>query len=290
MTTLFWALLFALGIALCFDWLTRPLPAPAPGARVALLRPLRDRLARAGVREAAVRLDVFLLLTLGAGLGVAFVTQVIAGWSVVSLALGLVGASLPLLFYSREAERRGEAVQAALVEAIGQLRDANRAGHTIGPGLELLATHGPVLLRPAFARLVRDSYQVGFQRAVTTWQDELADPLADTVATTLRLADRTGGDALSEVLDQLARATRGEQRTLREQRAHQARTKVQARVIAVMPLLLLVSLKWVSPAYMAVFDGGGQVVLLVCLLLIVAGYAAMLRLGRIDGAERTLRP
>jgi tight adherence protein B len=282
------ALLFALGVGLLFDWLTRPV-APAVGGGI-VRRRLRALLTRAGVREEDVREDVFALLTLGAGAVAALVAQALAGWGLVSLVAGLIGASAPILFFARKGERRAAAVEAALVDAIAQLRDSNRAGKTLEPGLALLAESGPDILRPHFARLVRDLHQRDFARALAVWQRDLANPLADTVATTLRLAHRTGGDALSEILDQLVRATRGELRMLREQRANQARTVAQARVIALMPLVLLLALRRASPEYMAPFEGGGQLVLVVALLLVVGGYAAMLRLGRVARPGRTVRP
>ncbi len=74
-----------------------------------------------------------------------------------------------------------------------------------------------------------------------------------------------------------------------ELRAYQARTVLSARIVAAIPLVVLVLIRRVNPSYLAVFeDLTGQLLLAGCLVSVAVGYAAMVRLTRLPGNERVL--
>ena len=96
--------------------------------------------------------------------------------------------------------------------------------------------------------------------------------------------------------DLLAKASQPAEITTRpegftgELRAYQAQTVMSARVVAAMPVLVLVVIRQVNPRYLAVFnDWSGQVLLALCLVSIVIGYVSMLWLTRIPGERRIFR-
>src|SRR5207248_1136995 len=157
-------------------------------------------------------------------------------------------------YYLQRHDRRRAAVQRALVEAIGQLRDGIRTGLSVPEALRGLAESGPEVLRPEFARLVRELGMAPFEDALSGMQARLADPLFDTVAAALLLNDRIGGRNVSQVLDRLAHATREQLRVQEELRAYQARNVLSARIVAAVPLVVLVVIRQINPAYLAVFD------------------------------------
>ena len=122
-------------------------------------------------------------------------------------------------------------------------------------------------------------------------RERLADPLFDVVAATLLLNDRVGAERLSAVLDRLAHATRAQLRVQEELRAHQARNVLSARIVAAVPLVVLVAIRQLNPAYLAVFDDwSGQLVLAGCVVSVAVGYAAMRWIARLPGEQRVLRP
>jgi Flp pilus assembly protein TadB len=91
------------------------------------------------------------------------------------------------------------------------------------------------------------------------------------------------------VLDDLAAAIRAEAQTLREIRARQAQQRLSAGLVAAAPLVILVAIRQTNPAYLAPFDTPlGQGVLGLALLLISAGYVAMVRLARPPAGTRLL--
>ena len=276
-----------LGLAVFFvyDGLTRP---PTPQVETRERTRLDESLLRAGLPDVKPR--EFALFSLACGLAAAIVSQILLGWGIVSLLALLFGLAAPLAYYAHRHDSRRAQVQTALVEAIAQLRDAIRSGLSVQEALVGLARVGPEALRPEFVTLVRDMQLDGGEAGLVAMRDRLADPLFDIVAATLILNDRLGGRNVSQVLDELAETTRAQLRVQDELRAHQAQTVLSARVVAVMPLIVLIIIRQMNPRYLAIFnDWSGQVILALCVLSIAIGYGAMLWITRLPAERRILR-
>jgi tight adherence protein B len=285
------SLLFGAGIALLYDGLTSPArPAPPAGAATfggRWLRRVEEFLVRAGLHDVTPR--DFLVFSLGAGVIAGLAAQLVLGWGVVTLLATFLGTVGPFAYYLHRHDRRRAVLQEGLADAIAQLRDAIRTGLSVQEALLGLAQHGPEPLRPEFARLVRASRFDGFAAALETMRARLADPLFDVVAVTLELNDRLGGRNVSQVLDRLVHTTRAQLQVQRELRAYQARNVTSARIIAALPLLLLVAIRRLNPSYVAIFDSPwGQLLLAGCLVSIGLGYAGMLWLTRFPADQRVL--
>lgn len=224
------------------------------------------------------------------GVVAAVVTQAFLGWPAVSLAAGIVGALVPSWVARQRDERRREAVEDAVVEAVAVLRDGSRVGIGLEDGLRALARTGPLALRPTFRALARDLRLAGFEEAVTRAREQVAHPSFDMLCAALLMSYRVGGRNLSDVLDGLARSVRGTARARREVRAQQAEQVLSARVIAALPLVLIVAIRATNPGYLEVFSTpGGQLALAVCLVSVAVGYAGMLRAMALPGRDRVLR-
>jgi tight adherence protein B len=285
MIPLLLSITFGAGVYLVYEGFTSPQPR-AFGAW--WLRPVEGTLARAGLRDATPR-DV-MLFSLGAGLLSGGVTQLILGWGVVSLLAAGLGVVAPLAYFVRRHDRRRHEIQAALVEAIGQLRDAIRTGLSVPEALVGLARGGPSVLRPELTTLVRETRLMGFEAAIGAMQDRLVDPVFDVVAASLVLNDRLGGRNVSQVLDRLAHATRAQLRIHDELRALQARNVLSARIVAAMPLIVLIAIRQLNPGYLSIFnEWSGQLLLAGCLVSIFVGYASMRWMTRLPSERRVLR-
>ncbi|MGE3795309.1 MAG: type II secretion system F family protein [Dehalococcoidia bacterium] len=277
-----YSLLLGIGLLLIFLALTSKRPerarradAPATaGGWVAALPDAGGRLAFAGA----------------VGVVAAVMTQMFLGWPALSLAAGIVGALVPSWVARQRDEHRLEAVEDAVVEAVAVLRDGSRVGIGIEDGLRSLARTGPLALRPAFRALARDLRLAGFEEAVTRARAQVAHPAFDMLSAALLMSYRVGGRNLSEVLDGLGRSVRGTARARREVRAQQAEHVLSARVIAALPLVLIVAIRATNPGYLEVFSTpGGQLALAACLVSVAVGYAGMLRATVLPGRERVLR-
>lgn len=300
MIPLLLSLAFGAGVYLLYDGFTRPLPHPSDeGADVHVSRArttgwaldqlaaAHEFLARAGLR--GVTPNAFAAFAAVSGLASGLLAQLLLGWPLVSLLALLGGAALPLAYYLHRHDQRRAAVQEALADAIAQLRDGIRAGLSVEEALRGLANNGPEVLRGEFAALVRDARLHGFAPAVEASRERLADPVFDTMAAALILNDQLGGRNVGAVLDRLATATRAQLAIQHELRAQQARNVWAARIVAGVPVVVLVAIRGVNPGYLAIFDSlWGQLLLAGCGLSIALGYGAMLWSTRLPGERRVL--
>ena len=109
------------------------------------------------------------------------------------------------------------------------------------------------------------------------------------VSAALLMSHRVGGRNLSTVLEALSRSVRQTIQVEQELRAHQAKNVLSARIIAALPLGLILVIRGLNPGYLDVFSSAqGQGILALCLLSVAVGYAGMLRATRLPDEERVL--
>lgn len=280
------SLLLAVGLLLVFlSATTRWAPARDEQSRPSTLRAFLDRngAGQVGVRD-------FVLLSTAAGMALALAGQLALGWAMVSAAAFLLGLTLPAWYLTNRHQRERTEKQSALAEAVDSLRSAVRAGMSVEEVLASLARSGPEVLRPPLTDLVRDLRVSGFEEAIRRAREPIADPVFDMVAAALLMSHRVGGRNLSTVLEALSRSVRQTIQVEQELRAHQAKNVLSARIIAALPLALILIIRGLNPAYLDVFSSAtGQAILALCLLSVAVGYAGMLRATRLPGEERVLQ-
>jgi tight adherence protein B len=279
--------LFAAGVWLAHEAWTTP-ATPEWGKPRSRWRLLEEFLHQAGLHDVTPR--DFVLFSLGGGVLVGAATQLVMGWPLVSGVAALLGAGLPYLCYATRHESRVGRVQTELADAMDLLRDSIRAGGDVLQGMTALSEFGPPLLRPEFERTVQlIAHGSTLRAALLGMRERLADPVFDTCVATLLLNENLGSGQLGLVLAELADAVRDELRVRAEQRSRQLQMVWSARVIAVLPLVVLAAIRTVSPHYLDVFDSGiGQLVLGACALSVVLGYVAMRWTSRLPIDERVL--
>jgi tight adherence protein B len=253
--------LFGLGLLFVFDGLVRP------HARIDASRRLRTL----GPRSVAG--------AVGVALG-----YIATGWPIAAIAAGLVAAAVPEMIRRSREERARLERREAIAEVSSRLRDAIRSGIGLADALGNVAGRAPASLRSDLRRLVSETRVSGLGEAVGAFADRVGDPSADLFASALVTAERLGSRNLSEVLDALAESTTAQAAAVREARARQTQNRVSARIVAAVPILLLLAIRQANPAYLAPFQtASGQAILAFAFALIWAGYVAMQRAARIEG-------
>ncbi len=226
----------------------------------------------------------------GAGLAASVVALLFVGSLAVAALAGVAGvAAWPIALRNR-ARRDARRRRACWPEAVDLLAGALRTGETLPGALGVVAERGPEPLCPAFRRVVADHRLHGdLDAALVRLAEELADPVADQVSATLRIAHRVGGRETIRVLRTLGAFIREDLAVRAEIEARQSWTRVAARVAAAAPWLVLL-LVTTRPEAAAAYDSGpGVVVLLVGAAATVTGYRLMVAVGRLPEPHR-LRP
>ncbi|GAB3191621.1 type II secretion system F family protein [Geodermatophilus arenarius] len=276
-----------LGVGLLLVWRSGP---RAPQRRAVPRRP--GRRARLLAEAGLTGINPAQLVALQAGLGLLALVVVLltTGTVTVSLAFGVFAAALPPVQVRRLAARRRADLREVWPEVVDNLASAVRAGLSLPESLAALATRGPEVLRPPFARFAADHRSTGrFGESLDRLKADLADPVGDRIVETLRVAREVGGSDLGRVLRTLAGFLREDARARAELETRQGWVVQAARLAVAAPwavLLLLATQSTTLAAYdsplgTALLLGGG----VVCLV----AYRLMMRIGRLPQDVRVLQ-
>jgi Flp pilus assembly protein TadB len=209
------------------------------------------------------------------------------GWPTAALAGAIVGAVVPGALRRSRAERARLERREGVAEVSSRLRDSIRSGIGISDALAQTAETAPAAIRGELRRLVSQARVSGIPEAADAFAERVTDPSAALLASALATSERLGPRNLSDVLEALAEATTAQAAAVREATARQTRNRISARIVAAVPLLLLLAIRRANPAYLAPFaESAGQAVLAFAFALIGAGYVLMRRAARIEGRFR----
>jgi tight adherence protein B len=200
------------------------------------------------------------------------------------------GAWLPFALRRRARERVAAQRREAWPDAIDSLASGVRAGLSLPEALADLGRRGPIPLQPAFREFAADlRSDADFGLASEQLKVRLADPVADRVVESLRVARDVGGTDLGRLLRTLSTSIREESRLRAEVASRQSWTINSARLAVVAPWLTLAVLALRPRTLVAYGSPAGAVVIAVAVLTCAVAYRLMIRIGRLPVEERVLR-
>jgi tight adherence protein B len=153
-----------------------------------------------------------------------------------------------------------------------------------------LGVRGPEPLRPAFDRFAADYRATGrFGECLDRLKAQLADPVADRIVESLRVAREVGGTDLGRLLRTLSQFLREDARTRAELETRQGWTVSAARLALAAPWVVLALLALRAETVRAYDSPAGVAVLAVGGGLSLMAYRVMLRIARLPEEGRVLR-
>lgn len=249
---------------------------------------LRARLALAGM--ATLPPTGFIAISVLIGLVLGMLAQAVLGVVALAAAAGTVGALAPMMAVTLRARSRRRASRTVWPDAVDQLVSAVRSGLALPDSVSTLAHTGPTATREAFAGFERDYRATGnFSRSVDALKESLADPVADRILETLRMAREVGGSDLTLVLRSLSTYLREESAIRSEVEARQSWVTNAARLGVAAPWIVLLLLASRPEAAQAYNSPSGVTVIIVGLAVSVLAYRAMRALGRLPEEKRWFR-
>jgi tight adherence protein B len=227
--------------------------------------------------------------SVGSAVVVAAAALIVTAVPMVALLAGAASASVPVVLLRRRIVQQGKARQDSWPDAVDQLASAVRAGLALPEAVGDLARRGPEPLRMSFAEFEAEYRATGsFPRALDALQDALADPVADRVCASLRIARDVGGSDLGHVLRTLSALLREDLRTRGDISARQSWTVNAARISVAAPWLTLALLCTRPEAVAAFTSWAGTLVLAASAGVSVIAYRLMKRLGKLPTPERVI--
>ncbi|TAM68674.1 MAG: type II secretion system protein F [Microbacteriaceae bacterium] len=249
---------------------------------------LHVQLAQAGL--SSVSPGAFLAVCMLTGIVAAALAQALIGVAALAIAAAAAGAGLPwLLVRWRRIVRRRES-RTVWPDVVDHLVSAVRSGLALPDSVGALAHIGPAATRAAFAEFERDYRATGtFSNCVDRLKEVLADPVADRILETLRMAREVGGSELTAVLRGLAANLREEAAIRAEVEARQSWVVNAARLGVAAPWIVLVLLASRPEAALAYNTPIGTAVIGCGLALSIVAYRLMIALGRLPEEKRWFR-
>jgi len=281
----FLGLLFGVGVVLVWRSVTVP---PVRSSRRGVRDRLAELLAQAGVEGVTPGALVASCVGLGA-VGFLFVAAVSRS-VVIGGFFGAMAAYVPLALVRFRQRRRRVELRELWPEVVDNLASGVRAGLSLPEAVAQVGVRGPEQLRRPFQRFAEDYRATGqFMDCLDRLKHALADPVADRIVESLRMAREVGGSDLGRLLRTLSAFLREDARTRAELETRQGWTVNGARLAVAAPWIVL-ALLCVNPEAVAAYDTtAGFVLLAGGAAVSLAAYRAMLRIGRLPDEERVLR-
>ena len=278
------ALGLALGIGLVLS--VSPWFWPGTGApRDARPGVLRDRLTQAGLARVSPGIVAAVCGTLALTAGAA--AHAAIGVVALSLAVAGVAAMVPVVAIGSRARARRRATRVVWPDVVDQLVSAVRSGLGLPEALASLADSGPEITRGPFDEFTRRHRSTGnFSFAVDELKLQLADPVADRLLETLRMAREVGGTELTSVLRTLGAQLRQESAIRSEVEGRQSWVVNAARLGVAAPWIVLLLLATRPEAAEAYNSPEGVALVVGGLVVSTLAYRLMLRVGRLPEERR----
>lgn len=200
-------------------------------------------------------------------------------------ALGAVaGAWLPRYLARHLRARRLRRFDAQLPDALLALGSALRAGASLQAGLRQIVAESQAPLAQEFSLMLREQrFGLGMDQSLANLHTRVPTEAASLVVAALRIAADTGGN-LAETLERIGGTVRARLHMEGRIRALTAQGRLQSRVVAALPWLLIAALDRLEPEAMRQLwtTPEGWTVLMLVASLDVLGLWMIARIVRID--------
>lgn len=230
---------------------------------------------------------VVIVGSFGAGLFTAALAWVLTQVPVLAVLAGVAAAGAPVLWLRARSLRLLRTRRGLWPDVCDLLIASVRAGMSLPDAVGSLADSAPVTLRPAFAVFARDIAASGhFDSAATRLKTALADPIADRIIETLRMARQVGGTELVTVLRALGASVRADAALRGEVEARQSWIRGAAVLGVIAPWVILGMLAMRPEGARAYSSPEGVILITVGALVSFAAYRVMIRIGRLPEPRR----
>lgn len=281
--TALWGAVLAAGILLAVSpWVWPRSAGPAP-------RRTDDRtsrlLAEAGFAQVSpMKLVVACCACAVLAGAVVWVFLPVAALAIVATA---AGGGAPVLWLRARRTRIARSRRGLWPDVCDLLIASVRAGMSLPDAVASLSDSAPTALRPPFAAFARDLAASGhFSSSSVRLKAALADPVADRIVETLRMARDVGGSELTPVLRALSASVRADAVLRAEVEARQSWIRGAAVLGVVAPWAILALLALRPEGAEAYSSPEGIVLILAGGAVSFVAYRIMLRIGRLPESRR----
>ena len=274
----------AAGLLLCASpwlWPTRERTVE-PRSRAGALTSLLEEAGLGGIRSRTLVMVVLALAAVAAS-----VVWLLTGLAALAMIAAIAAAAAPLTYLRGRRLRLRKARRQLWPDVCDLLIAAIRVGLSLPDAVAGLADSAPQAVRPAFAVFARDLRATGrFESSLDRLKSTLADPIADRIIKTLRMARQVGGTDLTGVLRALSSSVRADAALRGEVEARQSWIHGAAVLGVVAPWVILGLLVMRPEGAEAYGTPEGVLVIVAGAAISVLAFRVMVRVGRLPEPKR----
>jgi tight adherence protein B len=261
------------------EWMNTRIEKFAWGSSIA------KELARADIK---LKVGEFLAFAAGVSLLIAVVAYVVSQGSLIFAGAGfIVGAFLPRIYVNIQKSKRLVRFNDQLADMLNLMVNGLRAGYSTMQAMEAVAKELPPPISDEFRRVVQEM-QLGItmEAALDNLLRRIPSLDLDLVITAMNVQREVGGN-LAEILSTISHTIRERVRVKGEIRVLTAQQVYSGRLLAIMPIILLLLMYLLNREYVELFWTGetallGYIALGAAAVLITAGYFTMNRISNIE--------
>lgn len=203
---------------------------------------------------------------------------------ILGLLFGVLALMLPSKLVLIMREKRRQKFNFQLVEALGSMSNALRAGFSINQAFETVIENGENPISQEFDVMLQQM-RVGmnFYDALQSLDKRVGSDDLTLVVTAIDIARRTGGN-LTEIFDKISITIRERMRIERRVMTLTAQGRLQGIIVACMPVVLGGLMTFIKPGLMIPFykSVNGMVSIGIIALLITVGWLVIRKIIKID--------
>lgn len=204
--------------------------------------------------------------------------------TVLGLTFGLLALLAPARLLDVLRDRRRNKFNMQLVEALGSMSNALRAGFSINQAFETVVQNGEKPISQEFGVMLQQM-RVGmnFYDALQSLDKRIGSDDLTLVVTSIDIARRTGGN-LTEIFDKISLTIRERMRIERRVQTLTAQGRLQGIIVACMPVLLGTAMTFIKPDLMIPFfqSVNGMLAIGIMVTLIAVGWFFISKIIKID--------
>ncbi len=226
-------------------------------------------------------------ISLGSGIASFSLLFLITNVFIVSVIPAVMIGILPRTYFSRKRAKISDERVHAWPDALRTLIAGISSSQSLHQALRSLSTGGPAPLRPVFQKYSRLTQALDQKSALEVVKEELADPMSDRIIEILISAIEAGPGVVLDILRDLAESTTRDLQLREHIETMQVEQKLNARIVFVMPYMLLIMMVTSSPIIRDFYkEPIGVIVILFGTGVLVAGMLMIQKLGKIPLEQR----
>ena len=178
-----------------------------------------------------------------------FILVIIGLSKIICFVCAVVFALLPMLFVRHKKKKRKSKLESQLLEAIGVLENALKAGHSFQSAMNSIATDMDAPISEEFGRVFRETQRgMTLEESMNRMVERTDSDDLDMLCTAIVIQRKVGGN-LADVLEKISETIQSRISLKKEIKTRTASGRLSGYIVGALPFLLLGVMVTLNPDY-----------------------------------------